>query len=334
MKLSPIVFITGASGAIGPIVVKTFLDTGYRVRTYSRTPPAVRLFDPSIEHCCGDIADPAVVQEAMDGAEIVIHLAALLHITNPAPEMRSFYVRNNIAGTQAVVDAAQQVGVKRLVFSSTIAVYGEGDKGVLSEATTPHPNTYYGETKLAAESIVLQPKGQDGVPLGVVLRLASTYGAHVKGNYRRLVQSLARGTFIPIGPGDNQRTLIYEQDVANAMLLAATKSRAAGKIFNLSDGHYHSMREIVDTICDALGRKPPRLALPIAPIRMAAGLLEDGARAFGLRAFVGRATIDKYIENVQINSQSIQTHLGFTPHYSLATGWRETIQAMRAAGEL
>ncbi|MBU1570907.1 MAG: SDR family oxidoreductase, partial [Proteobacteria bacterium] len=88
----------------------------------------------------------------------------------------------NVGGTATLVKAPVEAGVKRLVFFSTIAVYGNSNGQILTEDTPPHPNTFYAETKLAAERIVLDAKRTDGQPLGTVLRFAAIYGSRIKGN--------------------------------------------------------------------------------------------------------------------------------------------------------
>ena len=173
-----------------------------------------------------------------------------------------------------MVKAAIEAGVKRLVFFSTIAVYGNSNGKILTEESPTHPDTFYAKTKLAAERIVLDAKRKDGCPLGTVLRVGAIYGARVKGNYQRLIQALAQGRFIPVGDGRNRRTLIYDCDVGKAALLAAEHPGAAGKIFNVSDGQFHTLKEIIVAICDALGRNPPRFSVPVGPARFMAGLME------------------------------------------------------------
>ncbi len=248
--------------------------------------------------------------------DAVVHMAALLHIVNPPPELREKYERVNIGGTATVVEAAIKEGVKRVVLSPT------------------HPDTFYAQTKRAAEQIVLNARGAEGQPLGTVLRLGAVYGSRIKGNYQRLVRSLARGRFSPVGKGANRRSLVYDKDVARAAVLAATHDAAAGKIFNVSDGCFHTLNEIIETICDALGRRPPGFALPVSPVRRAAGLMEDGAHLFGLQAPVTRATIDKYTEDIAVDSRRIRDELGFVPQYDLAAGWQETVGEMRQQNNL
>jgi nucleoside-diphosphate-sugar epimerase len=94
------------------------------------------------------------------------------------------------------------------------------------------------------------------------------------------------------------------------------------------------MNHIISTMCQALGRKPPCLSLPIRPVRFAAGIVEDLVRLVGRQAQISIATIDKYTEDIAVDSSRIQTELGFKPQYDLRSGWQETVQEMRRMGEL
>jgi len=307
---------------------------GYWVRTLSLDQPSKGQWSDDVETRIGDVTDKSAVQSAMQGVNAVIHLAALLHIVNPPSELREKYERVNIGGTATVVEAAIKAGVKRIVLFSTIAVYGQADGQVLNEQSPTHPETLYAQTKLAAEKIVLNAKRADGQPIGTVLRLGAVYGSRIKGNYERLTRALAQNRFIPIGDGRNRRTLVYDRDVARVAVLAVQHPDAAGRIYNVSDGGFHTLNEIIEAICAALGRRPPHFSLPVAPVRFAAGLFEDGARLLGRRSPIERATIDKYTEDIAVESKRIEKELGFIPQYDLETGWRETIQEMRKTGQL
>lgn len=329
-----LVLVTGATGALGPCVVSALSEAGYRIRVLSRIPPRQGVLPDTVEVHIGDISDAQAVQAAAENCDAVMHMAALLHIANPSPAVRSEYERVNVQGTQLIVEAAHTAGAKRLVFFSTIAIYGSGGGPVLNEDCPPKPNTFYAETKLDGEQIVLAARREDGQPLGIVLRLGAVYGAHVKGNYRRLVRSLTRGQFVPVGNGANRRTLVYEKDVASAALLALQHPAAISKIYNVTDGQFHSVAEINHAICEAIGRKPPRFSIPIGPVRQVAGLIENVAGLVGLQSPINRATIDKYTEDVMVSGQRIQDELGFQPEYDLYTGWQEAVREMRDRGEL
>jgi len=248
--------------------------------------------------------------------------------------MRQQFERINVQGTASVVRAALDEQVDRLLFFSTIAVYGPSGGRVLTEDSPERPESLYARTKLEAEKIVLNASKPGGVQLGTVLRLAAVYGSRVKGNYRRLVLSLARNRFIPIGSGSNRRTLIYDSDVARAALLAIRHPEAAGRIYNVTDGGYHRMQDIIRVICQSLGKKPPHWRLPVRPIRSAAGIMEDAARIAGLSSPISRATINKYTEDLAISGARIKAELGFEPEYDLKKGWSETILEMRRSGEI
>lgn len=320
------ILITGATGAVGPTVVNAFHAAGYAIRTLSLDPPPAGIWPDNVETQIGDVTEASDVQSAMQGVDAVIHMAALLHIVNPPPTLQGKYERINVGGTATVVAAAIQAGVKRVVLFSTIAVYGPSNGRILTEDTPPCPDTFYAQTKLAAEKIVLEAKGSDGGKIGTVLRLGAVYGSRIKGNYERLTHALARHRFIPIGDGLNRRTLVYDKDVARAALLAISHPGAAGRVFNVTDGRFHTLNEIIESICFALGRKSPILSLPLGPVRFAAGIVEDIARLVGRQPPIMRATIDKYTEDVAVDSRRIQDELGFVPCYNLAAGWKETIK--------
>jgi len=180
----------------------------------------------------------------------------------------------------------------------------------------------------------LNARGTDGQPLGTVLRLGAVYGSRIKGNYERLTQALARNRFVPIGDGRNRRTLVYDKDVARAAALAVSHPDAAGRVFNVTDGAFHTVRDVIAAVCAALGRTPPRFSLPLPPIRLAAGLVEGVSRMMGFQPPIDRATIDKYTEDIAVSGEKIHTLLGFSPEYDLALGWYETVQEMRRYGDL
>jgi len=328
------VLVTGATGALGPCVVAILNDLGYRIRTLSIDQPSEGLFPRDVEVRIGDVTNVQDVRSAMDGIDVVLHLAALLHIVDPPPELQCKYEKINVGGTATVVESAIQCGVKRVVFFSTIAVYGYTANQIIDEGSATHPDTFYARTKLTAEQIILGAESADGQPLGTVLRMGAVYGTRVKGNYRRLLLSLSRGRFIPIGDGHNWRTLIYEEDAARAAELAIHHPAAAGQIFNVTDGEFHPLNEIIVAMCVALGRTPPRISLPVRPVRFIVGLFENLARLVGYNLPIERASIDKYTENVRVNGRRIQNQLGFVPQVDLATGWLKTVKAMKCTDEL
>lgn len=326
--------LTGAGGALGPVVAREFVEAGFAVRALAHRPLDSSLFPHGSEFGIVDVLDPEAIDRHLSGVDTVVHMAALLHVVNPPPSLAAEYERVNVGGSRNVLAGAASAGVRRLVLFSTIAVYGYGSGTILDESSMPAPTTPYGASKLEAERAASAESAPHGAPLTTILRLGAVYGSRVKGNYRRLVRGLARGLFVGVGDGRNRRTLVYERDAARAAVAASTYAAAAGKIFNVTDGEFHTVREIVNTIGRALGRGPRRFFIPTAPARFAAGLIEDAFCVAGRPAPVGRATVDKFIEDIAVDGSLITRELGFHPAFDLERGWRETIADMRRAGDL
>ena len=323
------VLVTGATGAVGPRVVHALYQAGFQIRSFSVDAPAAGIFPQNVEVLIGDVTDQEAVQSAMQSVDAVVHMAALLHIVNPSATIREKYERVNVGGTASVVNAAIRAGVRRVVLFSTIAVYGQSDGCVLNEMSPTYPATFYAQTKYAAEQIVLNARSINGLPLGTVLRFGAIYGPRIKGNYERLTHALSCHRFIPVGNGLNRRTLIYDIDVGRATMQAISHPAAAGRLYNVTDGGFHTLNEIIEAICSSLGRTPPRLSLPIEPTRTLIHLMETGIRAVGLKSPVVREMIDKYTEDIAVDGSLFQNEIGFVPQYDLKTGWEETIREMR-----
>lgn len=332
MSVTPLtgrhVLVTGATGAIGHSVTVALAAAGAEVHALIRRPGEVPA--AAVKHI-GDITDPATVAAALPGIDTVVHLAALLHISDPTRALEGQYHRVNDQATADLVSACVAAGVRRIVHISTIAVYGQGRPGgpPLDETAPCAPSTAYGRTKLASERHVLAARGAADDRLGVVLRLGAVYGVGIKGNYRRLVEALARGRYVHVGAGRNRRVLVHEQDVADAVVLAAHHPAAAGRIFNVTDGRLHELRDIVAAICRALERPLPRVRVPVSLARTGAMGVEVVARLVRRRAPVTRRTIETLVEDVAVDGGRLQRDLGFAPRFDLERGWRDVVERMR-----
>jgi nucleoside-diphosphate-sugar epimerase len=323
---APLALITGATGVIGPRLARLLIDEGFRIRALTRQRPPAGLLPAAVEVLRGDITDPAAVAAAADGADYVFHLAAKLHINNPSRALEGQYRKTNVEGTRIVAEAARAAGARRLVFFSSISVYGPTVTGqVMHEGSPASGQSLYAATKREAEKVLLgMRRPSDGEPLAVILRVAGVYGSRIKGNYRELVRWLRRGLFLPIGAGENRRTLIYEEDVARAALLAALHPAAAGRIYNVTDGEVHSFREIVGVICDTLQRRRPRVYVPASIAYACAGVLDAGLTVTGRSRKAG-PLVEKMVEDMAVSGRRIRMELGFQPQFNLERGWRETI---------
>jgi nucleoside-diphosphate-sugar epimerase len=323
-----VALVTGATGVIGPALVDRLRSAGYRVRVLIRHSPSPNLIAPTVEIAPGDVTDAGAVRTAAIGVDVAFHLAAKLHISNPAPQLAAEYRRVNVEGTRILVDACVEAGVERLIFFSSIAVYGATQAGqVVDESSPTKPDTLYAATKAEAEAIVLAARRADGSPLGVVLRVAATYGPRVKGNYRQLVYWLQRGWFVPVGRGENRRTLVHYNDVVGAAMLAAEHPLSVGRIFNVTDGSIHTFREIVGEISRALQRGAPRWYIPEGVARFAARTADVVLKSLGRRTMVEPMLV-KLTEDMAVDGQRIGHELGFRAKYDLRTGWAETVTSL------
>jgi UDP-glucose 4-epimerase len=323
---APLVLVTGATGAVGPAVVARMLAEGMRVRTLTRHAPAPGVLPPTVEAQAGDIADASARARALHGVDRVLHLAGLLHITNPDGQAAADYDGPNAAAAGALGRESLAAGVSRFVLFSTIAVYGDTSGAIVTEDTRPAPATPYARSKLGAERAVLDLR-RDGAPIGVVLRLAAVYGPRVKGNYRSLVRYLASGRPMPVLPGANRRTLVFDEDVARAAALASSHPAAAGRVYNVTDGAIHTLEQITSAICAALGRRPPAVGLPAGFARAATAIARPVLR--GPLARIPER-IDKYVEDAAVDGTRLQRELGYAPRVGLRDGWERTVRALQA----
>lgn len=326
------VLVTGASGAVGPRVIQTFFKAGFQVKTYSLDPFECVDIPEKVECIIGNILDLEALMRATEGVDIVVHMASLLHMNNPSAEMIRQIERVNISGTSNVVKACLESQVKRVVLFSSISVYGNDIAQEVCEATSTAPGNLYARTKLEAEKMILSARAENGTAIGTVLRLAAVYGSRVKGNYRTLVEAIARGRFIQIGAGRNLRTLIYDRDVGQAALLAAIHPKAPGQIFNVTDGHPCAMSEIVNTISRILRKKTLTMEIPIIPILVLVRFIDKISSLLHLKAHGYELMIRKYFEESNVSGKKIQVDLGFRPEYDLVRGWAEAIMEMKNQG--
>lgn len=309
--------VTGASGVVGHSLVQHLLRDGYRVRVLLRSTPQPHTLPSEVEIVQGDITDARAVESAVKGTDIVFHLAAKLHISDPGPELAAEYNRVNVDGTATLVRASTMLGVPRFVYFSTINVYGRGLPGSLYTETSPtNPDTIYSQTKREAETIVLTEHAG-----GTILRLAAVYGPRMKGNYRLLFTALRRGAAVMVGDGKNRRTLIYVDDASRAALEVAHRKEAIGQIYNVTDGEIHTIDAIVRAIQRAVGRSERRLYLPATPIRRGLSFLETMSGIVGVPSPLRASLVDKLTEDMAVDGSRIRTELGFEPHYCLQRGW-------------
>ncbi|MDN5929048.1 MAG: NAD(P)-dependent oxidoreductase [Hyphomicrobiales bacterium] len=229
--------VSGGGGFVGRFIVEKLLDEGMSVRITGRTPPVDEFFSRSVEFVPQALDPESDFSAAFAGVDTFVH-AAFDHLPGKyrggeGGDAEGFRRRNHL-GTVAFFRAAEAAGVRRAVFLSSRAVYGAQKPGVvLTEQTVPHPDTLYGEVKLAAEREILSMAAAGFEP--TVLRITGVYGPAGKGRRHKwadLFDDWRAGREVAPRAG----TEVHGEDVATAvsLVLSATDD-VAGEAFNVSD---------------------------------------------------------------------------------------------------
>jgi UDP-glucose 4-epimerase len=324
--------VTGATGAVGKPLVRYLLDEGYGVRVLVRDRSKASLLPAGLEIVWGDLENGGALQEATYGVDFVFHLAAATGDSAGKQGFVEMFQRVNVEGTENLLRAAAGNSVSRFVFFSTIDVYGKSLEYEADENSDTNPGSIYARTKLEAEKLVQGFCSDSGMG-GIILRLSAVYGPHMGGNYLKMVKALGRRMFVPIGDGLNRRTLVFERDASRAAVLAALSPGAAGRVFNVSDGDVHTVRQILEAICEAMGRRPPCAYLPKSPTIAAASAI-DCLMTFIKKPSHFAEALEKFATDISVKAERIQDELGFQPVYDIKRGWRETIETWKIDGFL
>ncbi len=314
------ILVTGATGVAGPAIVEQLLEKGYQVRVFSRHCLAHNCLSNKVERFQGDILDPEAVSLAMKDIDAIFHLAAKLHDTKGL-SLEATYLTTNVKGTRLLVNTARAAGVKRFIFFSTINVYGASNPNQCFDESSPAcPCEIYSRSKLEAEKIILEA-GQCTPEFSVViLRVAAVYGKRMKGNYNLLIHYLRKGGFLLLGSGKNQRTLIFDKDLAKASLKVLEHPEINGKIYNITDGSVHTFQEIVHSMCQAMGRNSLFIKIPETLMQKLISLKHKENNSNPLNRFLNAA--EKQMESLVVSGDKLQKELDFIPEYDLDKGWR------------
>ena len=282
------ILVTGGAGYIGSHIVALLRAEGRDVWVLDDLSQGHRqaIGDaPLIEADCGDGA--ALAGLLADGdVESIVHMAAWAEVGQSVEDPAGYY-RNNVSRSLALLDAAQRYGVRRIVFSSSCAVYGIPSQLPLEESHPVQPVNPYGETKRVVESALQWYQQAYGIDY-VALRYFNAAGAHPSGmigeDHRpeshlipRLLGRVAQGideplpiygTDYPTTDGTCVRDYVHVLDLAQAHLLALDllrRQRGVGAVYNLGSGEGFSVREVVETVGQVTGRRPATVEAPRRP---------------------------------------------------------------------
>jgi UDP-glucose 4-epimerase len=252
--------VTGAAGFLGSALANRLADEGHAVRgldDLSAGDPA-RL-SPLVLFTRGDVNDRPKLWTQLQEVECVYHLAARVSVPESILYPRE-YNAVNVGGTVSVMEAMRDAGVRRVVFISSGAVYGEQGQQPLSEAQRPDPRSPYAVSKLSAEYYVHTISSLWGLE-SVALRVFNAYGpgqplpaAHAPVIPRFLRQARQKGSLVIHGDGSQTRDYVFIDDVMDALVAAATAHSVDRRVINIGSGQETSVRGLARLVGDVTGR--------------------------------------------------------------------------------
>jgi len=307
------VFVTGATGFIGAALCKRLLEEGLPVHGTVRSIGPTILPQGAVSVQLESIEKKYEWDTITNDTETVVHLAARVHVMkNSVADLFSEYCKVNVSGSESLAQAAATCGVKRFIFMSTVKVNGEESAKTYKETDKPAPRDPYAISKLQAEQRLRKIAAESGMEL-VILRPPLVYGPGVKASFLRLLKVVERGIPLPLASINNRRSLIYLENLLDAIVTCINHPRAAGQTFLINDGRDLSTPELIRLMAETMGRKARLFSFP-------PGMLKTTGKITGRSA-----EIDRLIGSLCVDSSKIRTMLGWKPPYRQEEGIRETV---------
>lgn len=311
------ILVTGGSGFVGGRLVSRLQEAGHDVSVLDVKPSTLGEGRGFV----GDIRDLEQCRRAMRGVDVVYHLAALYR-DDVRP--RELYQQVNVDGTRNIVAAASELGIQRIIFTSSFSVYGLDDAGKSEEGALT-PVNEYGRTKMEGERILFD--WQRGAPGRVVsmIRPSVIFGEGNRGNVWTLVNQIHRGRFVMIGAGANRKSMAYVGNVVEFLLFLLENDTGPATVFNYADKPDLEVHRIVDVAAGALGRKVRRVPLPAAAA-MGLGYLGDFIGAVtGRIPTLNSERIRKFLADTSLPTDRVLA-TGFKAPYDLQKAFVTTIR--------
>ena len=306
-----IALVTGASGFVGSAVARAARARGLSLRLLVReASPRRNIEGLNAEIVVGDMADPQAMAKAMAGVDCLFHVAADYRLWARAPEE---IVRHNLQGTTAVMTAALAASVKRIVYTSSVATLGFHDDGRPSDETLPlvpdEAVGAYKRSKVMAERAVQQMAAARGLPVVIVSPSTPIGPRDIKPTPTgRIIVEAAEGrmpAFLDTG-----LNLVHVDDVAEGHMLALEKGRR-GETYILG-GQDVSLGQFLADIANLVGRKPPTVSLPRAPLYPLALVTEAIAQLTGKEPFLTRDALKMASHHMFFSSAKAERELGYS----------------------
>ena len=311
------VLILGGSGFIGSRLAQILLEADHEVTIGDLVES--KAFPELWRHC--DVCVDDDLRKIVPGQDCIVNLAAS-HRDDVRP--LSLYTRNNVEGAGHVCRIASECGVRMIVFTSSVAVYGF-QKYQYAEDGPKKPFNEYGRTKLMAEGVYEKWQKSSRDNILHVVRPTVVFGERNRGNVYNLFRQLASGRFLMVGSGRNCKSMAYVGNVAAFLKWNIETNKAQYSVYNYIDKPDFNMNDLVAGFEKTLGKKLPPIRLPYW-----LGLL--GGYCFDLLAFISRRNfpissvrIRKFCATTAFNSDKMLAS-GFKPPFTLREGLRRTVE--------
>lgn len=310
------VLVLGGSGFIGTRLAARLKDQHIPFRIGD-----LRRSESCPEHWSAcDVRRRATLTDLISGGAAIANLAAA-HRDDVRP--LSLYRETNVDGASEVCAAARSAGIQKIVFTSSVAVYGFQPAPV-DENGPFAPFNEYGKTKLEAERIYRSWAAEDPSRTLAIVRPTVVFGEGNRGNVYNLLHQIAIGRFVMVGRGKNVKSMAYVGNVA-AFLVHALGFGPGTHVFNYVDGPDMDTRTLVAHVRHCLNRRHTNLRLPKTAALAAGHLLDAVAHFTGQTYPISAIRVRKFCESTQFRADRV-AQTGFVPPYSLDDGLDRTIR--------
>jgi len=311
--------VIGGSGFIGTRLIELLLDAGHTVTIVDKNDSAKY---PELRKV-GDVRNVDDLVETCRGCDTIYNLAAE-HKDDVRP--LSLYDDVNVQGARNVCIAAEQLGIKKIIFTSTVAIYGFSENELDENADIAYINDY-GRTKYEAEQVFLQWVNSNPEHQLRMVRPTAVFGEGNRGNVYNLISQLGKKHFVMVGEGSNRKSIAYVGNIAAFLKFLLTVGGQQTEVFNYADKPDLRMNEMVPLVRDSFGygaslpmRLPYGLIYPVA-------MVLDWIAAVTNRSFpVSRVRLKKFCSNSQFATGKLKA-AGFEPEYELTDALSRTIRA-------
>ncbi len=325
------ILVTGGTGFAGSHLTRRLLQQGHEVVVLSKGPGL--FFDELKQRGArlqlGSITDRDLVGKAVEGCEVVYHLAAAFRdATVPKQE----YWQVNVEGTRHVLEAALRCGVRKVVHCSTCGVHGDVKRPPAAEDAPIAPADYYQYTKSQGEEVVQDFLGKDLKVL--TLRPTAIYGPGDSGRLLMLFRMVKRGRFLMFGDGRVYYHTVFIENLLDAFELAAASERGNGEAYLIADAHPCTLTDLVKSVARSLNTEVTIHYLPFWPLWTAALGCEFVCKPFGVNPPLFRRRVDWFRQNRAFNIQRARRELGYQPKVGMEEGLTRTATWYRDHGYL